>query len=66
MTYTVEERNALIGTRSCRGQFISLEAATTYARNQAMRSRKFVSYQVCEGTQRNAHTPVGEPIVGEL
>lgn len=66
MTYTVEERNTLIGTRSCRGQFISLEAATTYAQNQARRSRKFVSYQVCQGTQRNAHTSVGAPFVGEL
>lgn len=60
MTYTVEYVNSALATGRWIGKFDTLEEATAYAKEQARKSRPFVSYRVCEGTAKNPGKPIGE------
>lgn len=65
-TWTVEVVNEALKNGRWVGTFSSLEEATAYAEQEAKKSRKFATYQVCTGTPKKPGKPVGEKYRGQL
>lgn len=64
-TYTVEIRNAALGTSLFRGTFDDEVTATAYAEVEALRSRKFATYVVWTGTPKTPVMPTSAVFQGK-
>lgn len=61
-TFTVAVRNEALQSGNFVGPFTTLEDARIYCINKCKRCRKYMKYQICEGTPENP----GKDLVGDL
>ena len=64
-TFTVYDRNTLLGTAYFRGVYDSQEAAQEAARQRARHCRHFVVCEVWTGTPQNYGRPTGFVVQGQ-